>query len=166
MVLKIIERCGLGSDRLMGDILGYIVVNGPATAYRIARDMNIHFAQAYRKVKRLERFRLVRRIDGRRGDVFEATVRGLVACYYYSCADRRVVAARLARGVDREVVSRFLDAYFQYAGECAPVDDLPLMVFYAVSVGVPMRYVADLLPLLRPICSIVSAAVPEIETAK
>ncbi|MGC8974205.1 MAG: hypothetical protein ACP5KY_08400, partial [Thermoproteus sp.] len=40
------------------------------------------------------------------------------------------------------------------------------MVFYAVSVGVPMRYVADLLPLLRPICSIVSAAVPEIETAK
>ena len=164
MVLKIVERCGFGSDAMMKDILGYIVSKGPATAYRVARDMNVHFAQVYRKIERLEKFKLVRRMDGRRGNVFEATVRGLVACYYYRCADRRIVAARLARGVNRSSLERFLNAYIEYAGECAPVDSLPLMVFHALSIGMPMDYIKDLLPLLQPIYSMLKTV--ELEGVK
>jgi len=95
-MLKFISACRLDKDQLLSEVLRYIILRGPATAYRIARDLNLHFTQAYRKASRLERFGMARRAANHRGSMFEATERGIVTCYYFGCANWEVLIDKLA----------------------------------------------------------------------
>jgi len=139
-MLKLISACRLNKDPLLSEILRYIILRGPVTAYRIARDMNLHFTQAYRKVSRLEHFDMVRRVANGRGDMFEATERGIVMCYYFGCASWEILIDKLAarHRLPRTALRAFLDEYLDHFKNDAVVDDIPVMVFYAAYRGMPV----------------------------
>ncbi|MFP3211653.1 MAG: ArsR family transcriptional regulator [Thermoproteus sp.] len=137
-MLKFISACRLDKDQLLSEVLRYIILRGPATAYRIARDLNLHFTQAYRKASRLERFGMARRAANHRGSMFEATERGIVTCYYFGCANWEVLIDKLAarHKLPKPALRAFLDAYLDHFKNDALVDDVPIMAFYAAYRGV------------------------------
>jgi len=139
-MLKLISACRLHKDPVLSEILRYLIFRGPSTAYRIARDLNLHFTQAYRKASRLEHFGLVRRINNHRGDMFEVTERGLILCYYYGCLNWETILDKLAarQKLPRLVIRTFLDEYLTYFKEEALIDDLLVMAFYAIYRGMPV----------------------------
>jgi len=136
-MLKLISACRLDEDQLLSEVLRYIILKGPATAYRIARDLNLHFTQAYRKAARLERFGMARRAANHRGSMFEATERGVVMCYYFGCAHWEILIDKLVarHRLPGPVLRAFLDAYLDYFKNDAVVDDIPVMAFYAAYRG-------------------------------
>ena len=136
-MLKLISTCRLDHDQLLSEVLRYIILRGPATAYRIARDLNLHFTQAYRKAARLERLGMARRTANHRGSMFEATERGVVMCYYFGCANWELLIDKLAarHRVPGPVLRAFLNAYLDYFKNDAVVDDIPVMAFYATYRG-------------------------------
>jgi len=145
-MLTLISTCRLKDDVLLSEILRYIILRGPVTAYRIARSLNIHFTQAYRKVTRLEHFGMVRRVANRRGDMFEATERGIIICYYFNCANWEILIDKLAtrHQLPRFALRAFLDAYLDHFKNDAIIDDVPVMVFYALYKRAPVP--AELMP--------------------
>jgi len=136
-MLKLISACRLDEDQLLSEVLRYIILKGPATAYRIARDLNLHFTQAYRKAARLESLGMTRRTANHRGSMFEATERGIVMCYYFGCVNRELLIDMLAarHRLPRPVLRAFLDAYLDHFKNDAVVDDVPVMAFYATYRG-------------------------------
>ncbi len=136
-MLKLISACRLDEDQLLSEVLRYIILKGPATAYRIARDLNLHFTQAYRKAARLERFGMARRTANHRGSMFEATERGIVICYYFGCANWEPLIDKLAarHRLPGPILRAFLDAYLDHFKNDAVVDDIPVMAFYAAYRG-------------------------------
>lgn len=148
-MLNILYTCNLARDPISSEILKFLILRGPFTAYRIAKELNLHFAQVYRKVRRMENFGLVRRGGNRRGDVVEITPRGLIVCYYYGCVRHEIVLDKLAKlyRVRREDLAVFLDGYLETFKNDMLIDDLPVMVYYAVYKGMPHSVTAPLLPL-------------------
>jgi len=136
-MLKLISACNLDKDQLLLEVLRYMILRGPATAYRIARDLNLHFTQAYRKVARLERFGMAKRAANHRGSMFEVTEKGIVICYYFGCANWELLIDMLAvrHKLSRAALRAFLDAYLDYFKTDAIVEDLPIMAFYAAYRG-------------------------------
>jgi predicted transcriptional regulator len=126
----------LGRDPILRDILGYVISRGPATAYRIARELNLHFVQVYRKTRQMEELGLVKRYCCERRDLIDATERGLLMCYHHGCASRDLILDKLAAryGVEKRYIRDFLDAYLRHAESKndLPIDEIPVMVFYAV----------------------------------
>jgi len=129
-MLKLISACRLDEDQLLSEVLRYIILKRPATAYRIARDLNLHFTQAYRKAARLERFGMARRAANHRGSMFEAAERGIVMCYYFGCANWEILINKLAarHKLPRPVLRAFLDTYLDHFKNDAVRDDNPLLV--------------------------------------
>jgi predicted transcriptional regulator len=129
-MLKLISACCLDEDQLLSEVLRYIILKGPATAYRIARDLNLYFAQAYRKAARLECFGMAKRAANHRGSMFEATEGGIVMCYYFGCANWLLLIDKLVarHWLPRPVLRAFLDAYLDHFKNDAVVDDNPLLV--------------------------------------
>jgi predicted transcriptional regulator len=136
-MLKLFSACRFDEDQLLSEVLRYIILKGPATAYRIARDLNLHFTQAYRKAARLEHFGMARRAANCRGSTFEATERGIVMCYYFGCAHWEILIDKLAarHRLPGPVLRAFLDAYLDHFKNDAVVDDIPVMAFYATYRG-------------------------------
>ncbi|MDT7874464.1 MAG: ArsR family transcriptional regulator [Pyrobaculum sp.] len=136
-MLKLISACRLDEDQLLSEVLRYIILKGPATAYRIARDLNLHFTQAYRKAARLERFGMARRAANHRGSMFEATERGIVMCYYFGCDNWEILINKLAarHRLPGPVLRAFLDTYLDHFKNDAVVEDIPVMAFYAAYRG-------------------------------
>jgi len=136
-MLKLISACRLDEDQSLPEVLRYIILRGPATAYRIARDLSLHFTQAYRKAARLERFGMARRVANHRGSMFEATERGVVMCYYFGCINWELLIDKLVaqHRLPGPVLRAFLDAYLDYFKNDAVVDDIPVMAFYAAYRG-------------------------------
>jgi len=140
-MLKLISACNLDKDMLLSEVLRYIILRGPATAYRIARDLNMHFTQAYRKAARLESLGMAKRVANHRGSMFEATERGVVMCYYFGCANWELLIDKLAarHKLPGPVLKAFLDSYLDYFKNDAVMDDIPVMAFYAAyrGMGIP-----------------------------
>ena len=136
-MLKLISTCRLDNDQLLSEVLRYIILRGPATAYRIARDLNMHFTQAYRKAARLESLGMAKRVANHRGSMFEATERGVVMCYYFGCANWELLIDKLAarHKLPGPVLKAFLDSYLDYFKNDAVMDDIPVMAFYAAYRG-------------------------------
>lgn len=147
-MLNLLELCDFSRDKILRDVMSYIVSRGPATAYKIANDLNYHFSQVYRKVRRLEKYGLIERSNGHRGDLLASTVRGLIVCYYYNCASQELILNKLRKNlnIDKEHLARFLDVYLEYAKGGAPIDELPIMIFYALYKGTPQELLSPLLP--------------------
>lgn len=148
--VNILYACNFARDPISSEILKFLILRGPFTAYRIAKELNLHFAQVYRKVRRMESFGLVRRDGNRRGDLVKVTPRGLVVCYYYGCVRHEIVLDKLAKlyRVRREDLAVFLDNYLETFKNDVLIDDLPVMVYYAMYRGMPHSVTAPLLPLV------------------
>jgi len=85
-------------DKIINDILAYIITRGPTTLYRITRDTPHSISSIYKKAKRMVKDYLIRVVgNGNRsnGAVYEVTIKGLLLCLAYNCVDDDLVLNKL-----------------------------------------------------------------------
>lgn len=158
--------CKLKNDNVISEILEYLILKGPATAYRIARDTNLYFSQVYRKISSLEEIGAVRRLRNQRCDIIEVTERGLVICLLLGCVPHDIVIRKLEKRykVSGVLIKEFLDTYLDCLKNNAIIDEIPVMVFYALYKGVAIEEAKRLIPFMgkyvQPIISNLTIKAP------
>ena len=85
-------------DKIINDILAYIITRGPTTLYRITRNTPYSISSIYKRAKRMVKDYLIRVVgNGNRsnGVVYEVTIKGLLLCLAYNCVDDYLVLNKL-----------------------------------------------------------------------
>ncbi len=89
-------------DRVMLDILSYVVINEPASLYRATRESPYSISLVYKKAKKMANLGLIKSVPGninqdrRSRHLYVSTVKGLLVCMSFNCTDKRTFISRLS----------------------------------------------------------------------
>lgn len=96
------ELTSIEFDKAMLDILAYVIINEPASLYRATRESPYSISLVYKKAKKMVNLGLIRPVSGdissdkRSRHLYVSTVRGLLVCMSFNCADRKTFILRLS----------------------------------------------------------------------
>ncbi len=94
--LKLRSFLGLDLDKAICDMLAFIITNEPTTLYRISKSTSYGISTVYKKARKMLKDGLIKcAYSGEAGCLYEATVKGLLACLSYSCLDDTLVLRKL-----------------------------------------------------------------------
>lgn len=96
------ELVNIEFDRVMLDILAYVIINEPASLYRATRESPYSISLVYKKAKKMVNLGLIKQIssgagsDKRSRHFYISTVRGLLVCFSFNCTDTKTFISRLS----------------------------------------------------------------------
>ncbi|WP_069806368.1 hypothetical protein [Vulcanisaeta thermophila] len=85
-------------DDFVKRILSYIIMRGSVTLYRVAVDLGMNFSTVYKKANYMVEEGLIRKARFKPTSYrYESTIKGLLSCVAYECADYNYVVSALKR---------------------------------------------------------------------
>ncbi len=134
------ERLQINLDDTSLSILRYIILHGPCTVYRIAKEEGLYFSYAYRKARKLEVSGAIKQVKGNgKVSYYVPTPLGQIVCLSYDCLEEDFILHRLARewGITEfmtaDEVRAFIDLYMRMYRQGAPLERIELMGLYILT---------------------------------
>lgn len=134
------EKLQMRLDPASLNILRYIILNGPCTVYRVAKEEGLYFSYAYRKARRLELSGAIKSINiNGKASYYVSTPLGQIACLSYGCLEEDYLLRRLAKEwgitdfMSVDEVRAFIDLYMKIYVPGAPLERADLMGLYILT---------------------------------
>jgi|GEM_PF-630650 predicted transcriptional regulator len=96
------ELVDIEFDKVMLDILAYVILNEPASLYRATRESPYSISLVYKKAKKMVNLGLIKKISSEAGSdrrskhLYISTVKGLLVCFSFNCTDKKTFVSRLS----------------------------------------------------------------------